>query len=49
MELSLEVEHAWATEALTHAHDALEAVHRTHFAWRAGIGRSNGQARIRAS
>jgi phosphoenolpyruvate carboxylase len=28
-ELSLEVEHAWATEALYHAHDALEVVHRT--------------------
>ena len=27
-ELSLEVEHAWATEALNHAHDALEGVHR---------------------
>jgi phosphoenolpyruvate carboxylase len=30
-ELSLEVEHAWVTEALNHAHDALEAVHRTAF------------------
>jgi phosphoenolpyruvate carboxylase len=28
VELSLEVEHAWATEALNHAHDALERVHR---------------------
>src|ERR1700691_5803395 len=28
-ELSLEVEHAWVTEALNHAHDALEGVHRT--------------------
>jgi phosphoenolpyruvate carboxylase len=28
-ELSLEVEHAWVTEALHHAHDALEDVHRT--------------------
>ncbi|HLW69094.1 MAG TPA: phosphoenolpyruvate carboxylase [Candidatus Binataceae bacterium] len=27
-ELSLEVEHAWATEALNHAHDALEMMHR---------------------
>src|ERR1700691_4149779 len=27
-ELSLEVEHAWVTEALNHAHDALEGVHR---------------------
>jgi phosphoenolpyruvate carboxylase len=27
-ELSLMVEHAWATEALHHAHDALEVVHR---------------------
>lgn len=27
-ELSLEVEHAWVTEALNHAHDALEEVHR---------------------
>ena len=28
-ELSLDVEHAWVTEALHHAHDALERVHRT--------------------
>jgi phosphoenolpyruvate carboxylase len=28
-ELSLEVEHAWVTEALNHAHDALEGMHRT--------------------
>ena len=28
-ELSLEVEHAWVTEALDHAHDAIEGVHRT--------------------
>ncbi len=28
-ELSLDVEHAWVTEALHHAHDALEGVHRT--------------------
>jgi phosphoenolpyruvate carboxylase len=28
-QLSLEVEHAWVTEALHHAHDALEGVHRT--------------------
>jgi len=28
-ELSLDVEHAWVTEALNHAHDALEGVHRT--------------------
>jgi phosphoenolpyruvate carboxylase len=28
-EISLEVEHAWVTEALNHAHDALERVHRT--------------------
>ena len=28
-ELTLEVEHAWVTEALNHAHDALEGVHRT--------------------
>ena len=28
-ELSLEVEHTWVTEALNHAHDALEGVHRT--------------------
>jgi phosphoenolpyruvate carboxylase len=28
-ELSLEVEHAWVTEALNHGHDALEGVHRT--------------------
>src|ERR1700693_2099910 len=28
-ELSLQVEHAWVTEALHHAHDALERVHRT--------------------
>ena len=28
-ELSLEVEHAWVTEALHHGHDALEGVHRT--------------------
>ena len=28
-ELSLEVEHAWVTEALNHAHDAIESVHRT--------------------
>jgi phosphoenolpyruvate carboxylase len=28
-QLSLDVEHAWVTEALHHAHDALEAVHRT--------------------
>ena len=28
-ELTLEVEHAWVTEALEHAHDAIEAVHRT--------------------
>ena len=28
-EISLEVEHAWVTEALNHAHDALEGVHRT--------------------
>jgi phosphoenolpyruvate carboxylase len=28
-DLSLEVEHAWVTEALNHAHDALERVHRT--------------------
>ncbi len=28
-ELSLEVEHAWVTEAFNHAHDALEGVHRT--------------------
>jgi phosphoenolpyruvate carboxylase len=28
-ELSLEIEHAWVTEALNHAHDALEAIHRT--------------------
>src|SRR5271170_1298607 len=27
-ELSLEVEHAWATEALNRAHDALEGMHR---------------------
>jgi phosphoenolpyruvate carboxylase len=27
-ELSLEVEHAWVTEALNHAHDALDAVQR---------------------
>jgi phosphoenolpyruvate carboxylase len=30
-EISLEVEHAWVTEALNHAHDALERVHRTAF------------------
>src|SRR5271156_3452654 len=30
-QLSLEVEHAWVTEALNHAHDALEHVHRTAF------------------
>jgi phosphoenolpyruvate carboxylase len=30
-DLSLEVEHAWSTEALNHAHDALEAVHRIAF------------------
>ncbi len=29
--LSLEVEHAWVTEALNHAHDALEGVHRMAF------------------
>ena len=28
-ELSLEVEHRWVTEALSHAHDALEGAHRT--------------------
>jgi phosphoenolpyruvate carboxylase len=28
-ELSLQIEHAWAAEALHHAHDALEGVHRT--------------------
>jgi phosphoenolpyruvate carboxylase len=28
-QLSLEIEHAWVTEALNHAHDALEEVHRT--------------------
>ena len=28
-ELSLEVEHQWVTEALHHAHDALEGVHRS--------------------
>src|SRR5271154_1841789 len=28
-ELSLEVEHAWVTEALNHAHDAVEGAHRT--------------------
>src|SRR5580704_7747554 len=28
-ELSLEVEHAWVTEALNHAHDAVESAHRT--------------------
>lgn len=28
-DLSLEVEHRWVTEALHHAHDALELVHRT--------------------
>ncbi|MGA2410718.1 MAG: phosphoenolpyruvate carboxylase [Candidatus Binataceae bacterium] len=28
-DLSLAVEHAWVTEALHHAHDALEGVHRT--------------------
>ncbi len=28
-ELTLEVEHAWVTEALNHAHDALDSVHRT--------------------
>jgi phosphoenolpyruvate carboxylase len=28
-ELSLEVEHAWVTEALVQAHEALDAVHRT--------------------
>jgi phosphoenolpyruvate carboxylase len=28
-ELSLEVEHRWVTEALNHAHDALEGIHRT--------------------
>ncbi|HTT74620.1 MAG TPA: phosphoenolpyruvate carboxylase [Candidatus Binataceae bacterium] len=28
-ELSLEVEHAWVTEALNHAHNALEGIHRT--------------------
>jgi phosphoenolpyruvate carboxylase len=28
-ELSLEVEHAWVTEALNHAHDVLEGVHRS--------------------
>ena len=27
-DLSLEVEHAWVTEALNHAHDALEGIHR---------------------
>src|SRR5579862_2335249 len=30
-DLSLEVEHAWASEALSHAHDALEEVHRSAF------------------
>ena len=29
MDLSLDVEHAWVTEALEHTHDAIEAVHRT--------------------
>ncbi len=29
VELSLEVEHSWVTEALSQAHDALEGVHRT--------------------
>ncbi len=29
MELSLGVEHAWVTETLNHAHDALERIHRT--------------------
>jgi phosphoenolpyruvate carboxylase len=29
VELSLQVEHAWVTEALNHAHDALEGVHRS--------------------
>ena len=28
-EISLEVEHAWVTEALQHAHDAIEGVHRS--------------------
>src|SRR5271156_6301368 len=28
-QLSLEVEHAWVTEALNHAHDAVESAHRT--------------------
>jgi phosphoenolpyruvate carboxylase len=28
-EISLEVEHAWVTEALAHAHDAIERVHRS--------------------
>ena len=28
-QLSLEVEHAWVTEALNHAHDAVEGAHRT--------------------
>ncbi len=28
-DISLEVEHEWATEALNHAHDALDAVNRT--------------------
>ena len=27
--MSLEVEHAWVTEALNHAHDAVEGAHRT--------------------
>ena len=30
-ELSLKVEHAWVTEALNRAHDALEQVHQTAF------------------
>jgi phosphoenolpyruvate carboxylase len=30
-DLSLEVEHRWASEALSHAHDALEATHRSAF------------------
>jgi len=30
-DLSLAIEHEWVTEALHHAHDALESVHRTAF------------------
>ena len=41
--LTLDVEHAWSVEALRHAHDALESIHRIIFRIARDDGPGNGR------